>query len=374
MFGKYSGRRFGLFAGGGYLNHCIPAVSDLDFTVLTKSLSPKVLEELRKTYRRLKRKYWLPGEVLLCDTATWKKISHAPPPILLLCLKQKQFSGGSWKWQPLDIPSGFRWQSRFSIGIHYYLQALDILRKAFSTGPMDFHLTSFHHSIRKVIDFTTSENTPQVRTEDPASLLARALGSLHNLSTNVRGEHPLSPKIQITPVQEKEKYLLGELWLNSFFTHSQHSLLQSMTPFVQLYSHPPTFSSLEKLFARYIHFLHSGPISATRIPAYVFSPQMEIVFQQGWGGWTRPLFAYCTESLRERLQMRYLTLSGMLLYERKTALCAHLFQCHQEARALYPSSFEPPKKDLSSLATEDLLRLTANMLCRLEKHLWGPTT
>lgn len=180
----------GVALRGGALRHPIPAVSDIDLSIFTEgepepSNYAKMVIEIGRRYRRLKRVYPMLGEVCLHSPRELRVLERSGNSSLKLLIPQKAIVGRCPQIRPtVSVPI----RSLFSLSLCYFERMVYEARLANERTSVAFH-TSFCLRLAAKIDHVSG-----VAIESglcPISIpeaMARAFQTVHQLAVDVSGE------------------------------------------------------------------------------------------------------------------------------------------------------------------------------------------
>lgn len=266
---------------GGMLRECVPAVSDLDFLLVSgpELDDAAAIAALGQRHRRLKRVFPAVGEVQIVARGIWELRDRLAGPWFWYA-RSRRFDGKRFLppvAHPLPpIPAGSRFAyclDRLQCGVANYRASR--LRGGGYLG------RAFVRDLRKAVDFAHGVGEPVCEDTDVRELFTTSFLALDRLARAALAAPPRSTDLVVTrgpggpprrfsPEGEAfRRHVGGEL----------HLVPTARPDLVAVSAEDVGRTELEALAARYLELLDAFPQSATPLPV---SPAMAEAIRMGW--------------------------------------------------------------------------------------------
>lgn len=219
-----------VYLRGNALKNCVPAISDLDFT-LVADIDPAVsaqrasILEWRRTYHKLKQTLWMLGEVVIEDPLVLPLQARTGSSFSLAEGERLGYQNGQWTSVVRSRPVVAS-QNRFLLSLNNFLKAQAMMTLFSSGRSRAFSLGRLHRHLHKVIYFSRDIDDNKKESK-PEALFAEAFWALDSLAASVNSaKEPLNIEIESrlkgspeshTPLSERQDFLASGLLRRSEF-------------------------------------------------------------------------------------------------------------------------------------------------------------
>ena len=300
---------------GGAIDHCVPGVSDLDFTVILDEMDESseigACSEITAKYQRLKRVAPMLGELLMTTRERLPKF-HDTAPSLHHCRfrpwRGRQFGPVSEDPTPRRILP----QSEFALSLGHYARAIHFWLLSATQGHEEFHLTQSSKEAKKA----------------GHSDLAQLYFTLHRKACAVSTTEAMVP-LRAMPCAEPDPNLMASDFVLDCVKRQSADLLIESTPIAYVWvanfddpaSAQTAFNELRSLPRRERNFRFGGT------PIFL-SAEMWALYCRGWGpgpiasklAHTRLRSSISKRSLEEKTVLASILLPGMFITDPVGAL------------------------------------------------------
>jgi hypothetical protein len=178
-----------VYLRGGILERCLPAISDLDFTIRLQVSSlgerARCLTHLREIYRAFKARYWVLGETLISDRRLESLFDREAPAIVLTLRNRQVYSDGGWLPDPRPLAREPDPRARFGLCFQLYQLGCRLVQ----TGSGGYRSRLAARDFSKALCLARGEPIADQSHLDLQQLREAAFQALHRLACDCRGEN-----------------------------------------------------------------------------------------------------------------------------------------------------------------------------------------
>lgn len=272
-----------LFGGG--LDRCVPAVSDLDLLLVQNAgeHEEKLLLNLRQRYFQRFRKYLLIGEIHVTTSPSWSLVRQVGAAPIHWFRSQHRFEGGKWRKVAPNLGKRTPTEALLGLCLNHYGRAYNALIRSHIESRF-FYLSNFYREISKAIDFASRKDL-ELRSGEPAELLAQAFLAMKELAEDVSMKNSTSPDVTVefgkdAPARFANE-ILNRYWQTEIGKYKDYSFRFETTTAPRIVLWEGGVDQTRTMFRHYVKFL-AGSISSGRSQPHVFSKSMFECYLRGW--------------------------------------------------------------------------------------------
>ena len=167
---------------GGSFGRCVPGISDVDFLLLHENPAA-VLPQIESEFRKLKRKFLIPGEVHLTSFDHWNDYLAQPFASRLWFFPQRNWRAGFWS-TGATAPQDSSAESRFLAAFCHFQRAFGHWAYLLTQSNY-YYRSSFIRETTKASALAQGLAPSKLRSGRPIALLKESFLRLHRLASDL---------------------------------------------------------------------------------------------------------------------------------------------------------------------------------------------